>query len=99
MHNISNHEFYLDKMSRSTSTDIPLESRGLWGDIFCTHWLSNWLKIPISVWSKMNMGIYLHFNSSVATNTCNILFHEEDPLNDHFEPLLCRGDPIMDCTF
>ena len=91
MHNISNRELYLDKMSKSASTHIPLESRGLWGDIFCIHWLSNWLKIPIRVWSKTNMKIYLHFNSTIARNSIDILFHDEDPLNGHFEPLLYIG--------
>jgi len=47
----------------------------------------------------MNMRIYLHFNSSVATKTYDILFHDEDPPNGHFEPFLCRGDSILDCTF
>jgi hypothetical protein len=31
MHNISDSEEYLNKMSRSTSIDIALEDRGLWG--------------------------------------------------------------------
>ena len=88
MHNISSRELYLDKMTRSASQDIPLESRGLWGDIFYIHWLSNWLKIPIRVWSKTNAIAYLHFNSSLATNTYDILFHDEHPLNGHFEPLV-----------
>jgi len=47
----------------------------------------------------MNMRIYLHFNSSVGTNTHDILFHDKDPLNGHFEPLVHRPDSIMDCTF
>jgi len=35
MQNISGRDLYFAKMSGSTSIDIPLESRGLWGDIFC----------------------------------------------------------------
>lgn len=98
MHNISNREIYLDKMARYTSNNIPLGSRGLWGDIFCIHWLSSWLKIPIRSWSKTKMRIYLHFNSSLMANTLDILFHDEDPLNGHFEPLVHRQLTIG-CTF
>lgn len=98
MHNISNREIYLDKMARSASNNIPLASRGLWGDILCIHWLSNWLKIPVRVWSKTNMRVYLHFNSSVTTNTRDILFHDEDTLNGHFKPLVPR-QPTIDRTF
>jgi Na+-transporting NADH:ubiquinone oxidoreductase subunit NqrC len=34
MHNVSNQELYLEKMTKSTSIDLPLESRGLWGTFF-----------------------------------------------------------------
>ena len=50
MYNVNNQELYLEKMTKSTSIDLPLESRGLWRGIFCIHWLSNLLKIPIRVW-------------------------------------------------
>ena len=53
MHNISELEEYLNKMSRSTSIDIAIDNRGLWGDIFCIHWASNWLRIPIRVGRKL----------------------------------------------
>ena len=98
MHNISKCEIYLEKMARYASNNIPLGSRGLWGDIFCIHWLSNWLKIPIRFWSKTKIRIYLHFNSSVAKNTHDILFHDKDPLNGHLKPLV-RRHSTMDCTF
>jgi hypothetical protein len=90
MHNISDPEEYLNKMSRSTSIEIAIDNRGLWGDIFCIHWASNWLKIPIRVWSKSRMKSYLHFNLNLSTNTYDILFHDENPLAGHFEPLLCK---------
>ena len=61
MHNIANRDFYFAKISRSASIDIPLESQGLWADIFCIHWLSNWLKFPIRIWSKTKMKMYFHF--------------------------------------
>ena len=31
-------------------------------------------------------------------NTLDILFHDEDPLNGHFEPLVCT-QPTIGCTF
>ena len=52
MHNIHDPEVYLQKMSISASSNLPIETRGLWGDIFCIHWVSNWLKVPIRVWPK-----------------------------------------------
>ena len=36
------------------------------------------------------MKPYLHFNSTLANNIYDILFHEENPLAGHFEPLLCK---------
>ena len=42
--------------------------------------------------------MYSHFNSKIATNTYDILFHDEDPINGYFEPLLCKNDPIMVST-
>jgi hypothetical protein len=50
MHNIDYSNVYLEKMSKSASTLIIREKRGLGGDIFCIHWLSNWLKVPIRLW-------------------------------------------------
>jgi hypothetical protein len=57
---------------------------------FCVHWLSKWLNIPIQIWSKTQMKPYLHFNSNLNNNTYDILFHHDNPLAGHFEPLLCK---------
>ena len=90
MHNVNDPEVYLEQMSKSASSLLPLEDRGLWGDMFCIHWLSKWLSIPIRVWSKTKMKPYLYFNSTLVNNTYDILFHDENPLAGHFEPLLCK---------
>ena len=36
------------------------------------------------------MKIYLHFNSNLSKDTYDILFHDENPIVGHFEPLLCK---------
>ena len=95
MHNIHDPEVYLQKMSISASSNLPIETRGLWGDIFCIHWVSNWLIVPIRVWSKTQAWCYLHFNSTIGTNTFDILFHDENPINGHFEPLLHKENNNM----
>ena len=47
MHKLTDKEVYLHKMSKSASIAIVPCDRGLWGDIFCVHWISNWLKSPV----------------------------------------------------
>ena len=91
MHNVNDPKIYLQRMSKSASTTLPLEQRGLWGDIFCIHWLSKWLNIRIRVWSITQMKPYLDFNSSLNNNIYDILFHDNNPLAGHFEPILCKG--------
>ena len=91
MHNVNDPEIYLDKMCKSAVIDILPEDRGLWGDIFCVHWASNWLRRPIRIWSKSQARSYLHFNSTLSTDTYDILFHDENPLAGHFEPLLSKN--------
>ena len=88
MHNVNDQKVYLQKMSRSASIQIAPHARGLWGAIFCIHWMSNWLKIPIRIWSSTQMKSYIHLNSNIDTKTYAILFHDEHPLGGHFEPLL-----------
>ena len=47
MHKLTDKEVYLHKMSKFASIAIVPCDRGLWGDIFCVHWISNWLKSPV----------------------------------------------------
>ena len=77
-------------MSISTSNILPLKDRGIWGDMFCIHWLPKWLNIPIRVWSKTKINPYLYFNSTLANNIYDILFHDENPRVGHFETLLFK---------
>jgi len=83
-------------MSKSTSSTIAPKQRGLWGDSFSVHWLSNGIKIPIRLWSKKQMKSYLHFNSEIQTHTYDILFHDENSHNGHFEPLLRKREMNTD---
>lgn len=66
----------------------PPTEVGLWGDIFCIHWLSNWLKIQICVWSTTVGKKYLHYNKSLQSERYYLLFHDANPRSGHFEPLL-----------
>ena len=34
------------------------------------------------------MKIYIHFNLNIDTKTYDLLFHDEHPLDGHFEPFL-----------
>ena len=88
MHSVNDPEVYLDKIYRPASIDITPEHRGLWGDIFCIHWASIWIKIPIRIWSKSQGKCYLHFNSNLSEDTYDILFHDENALVGHFELML-----------
>jgi len=45
------------------------------------------------------MKIYLHFNSTITTNSYDILFQHEDPINGHFKRLLCKKDTFMRLGF
>jgi hypothetical protein len=83
MHKLNDPEVYLNKMSKSTGANIALDDRGLWGDDFCIHWASNWLKLPIQVWLNMQGKIYLHFSSKLPTDTYGILFYDEIWLVGH----------------
>lgn len=47
MHGVHSPYVYLERMAKSTLHTIFRGELGLWGYIFCIHWLSNWLKIPI----------------------------------------------------
>lgn len=55
-------DVYLEMMTKSSSHTIDAEERGFWGDIKCIHWLQNWLKNPIIIFSNTMMKNYLHFN-------------------------------------
>ena len=37
------------------------------------------------------MNPYLDFNSSLNNNIYDILFHDNNPLANHFEPILCKS--------
>ena len=93
-HNVNDPKVYLQKMSRSASIQIAPRERGLWGNIFCMHWMSNWLKIPIWIWSSTQMKSCIHFNSNIDTKIYDILFHDEHPLDGNFEPLLNESQLI-----
>jgi hypothetical protein len=45
------------------------------------------------------MKIYLHFNLIITTNKYGVLFHNEDPINGHFELFLCKNDTITSSSF
>ena len=99
MHKLTDPKVYLNKMSKSTTTNIAPNDRGLWGDGFCIHWASNWLKIPIQVWLKTKGTVYFHFNWKLTTYTYGILFHDENWLVGHFEPLLWKRNIITSSNF
>ena len=79
---------YLDRMSQTSSQPNEKNLYGVWGDIFCIKWFSNWLKVPIVVWSLMKQRTYIHFNTNTMGYCYNILFHDQIPAAGHFEPFL-----------
>ena len=49
---------------------------------------SNWLKVPITLWSFTKQIPYLCFNTKTTGYCYNLLFHDQTPAAGHFEPLL-----------
>ena len=88
LHGLTDVDTYIQRMHLSTTSTTSCNEVGLWGDIFCIKWLSKWLNIQVSVWSSTRKSKYLHFNNASDRHAYSILFHDQDPLHGHFEPLI-----------
>lgn len=98
LHGINDIGTYLHRMHCSASTNIKESDRGLWGDTFCICWLAKWLDISIAVWSLTRKTRYFLFNQHENTIPYCILFHDENPVSGHYEPLLYQKFPIRICN-
>jgi hypothetical protein len=88
LHGIHDVQTYLHKMRFSASTNLNQTERGLWGDTFCIRWLDKWLNVSIGIWSLTKKTRYFLFNKDENTEQYCILFHDANPINGHFEPLI-----------
>ena len=88
LHKVTSIASYLHRMQLSASPTRGNSEIGLWGDVFCIHWLSKWLNIQECVWSLTRGKKYLHFNSTSHAESYSLLFHDNNPLYGHFEPLV-----------
>jgi hypothetical protein len=90
LHGIHDVATYFSKMWLFASPILLAHERGLWGDTFCIRWLSNWLNISIGIWSLTRKTRYLLFNKTTSNNPYCILFHDDNVVSGHYEPLLYR---------
>jgi hypothetical protein len=90
LHGIHDVTTYFSKMRLFTFAIIPAHERGLWGDTFCIWWLPKWMNISIGIWSLIRETIYLLFNKIASCDPYCILFHDDNPVSGHYEPLLYR---------
>ena len=88
LHSVLDVDEYLDHMSQTAFQPNKKNLYGLWGDIFSIKWFSNWLKVPVVVWSLTKQTTYLHFNNKTPGYCYNLLFHDKTPTTGHFEPFL-----------
>ena len=89
MYKVTNVTSYLHRINFSTNPTIGNSEIELWGDVFCIYWLSKWLNIQVCVWSLTRGKKYLHFNRTSHVESYSLLFHDNNPLCGHFEPLVC----------
>jgi hypothetical protein len=97
LHDIHDVGAYLSKMWLYASANQPENERGIWGDTFFIRWLANWINISITVWSVTRKRRYLIFNKNASRDLYCILFHDNNPLGGHYEPLLYKIYSI--CNF
>ena len=91
-HGVDNSQTYLARVSLSTYSSPPQSRLALWGDVLCIKWFAKWISIPIQVWSLTKQRIYLHFNPHIFGYQYNILFHDQNTSNGHYEPILSQLD-------
>jgi len=91
LHGIHDVTTYFSKMWFFASAIIPTHESGIWGDTFCIWWMSKWLNISIGIWSLTRKTRYLLFNKTASSDPYCILFHDANPVSDHYEPLLYRN--------
>jgi hypothetical protein len=94
LHGIHDVVAYFSKMWLCAYPILPTHERGLWGDTFCIRWLYNWLNISIGIWSLTRKTRYLLFNKNASNNPYCILFHDDNVVSGHYEPLLYKKNSI-----
>ena len=86
LHDVDYLETYLQGLSTSYAHCSSMCS--LWGDPFCIKWFSICLSILVNVCLYTNGKCYISFNLEIDQYQYNILFHNQNSICGHFEPLL-----------
>jgi hypothetical protein len=84
-------------MRLSSSPNLNINERELWGDTFFIQWLAKWFNIPIAVWSLTRKTRYLYFNKDANIDLYCILFHDANLVSGHYEPFIYKK--LSMCNF